>query len=97
MAKKERDSKNWPRSLMDLSRTRRARLVAEFEQELGIDHRARLDAAARKKRWMRIKSIIVWTIALTLFSFACWRLWEMGQRVERPFADVNPVGDLIRR
>ena len=65
-------------SLANISRTRRAQLVAEFEGELGIDHKARARAAYEEKRWQVIKTIIVWTIALMFFSIACHKLWVMG-------------------
>ena len=97
MAQKGRDHSKWPRSLSDFSRTRRARLVAEFEQELGVDHLARMQAAERARRWRLIKTILVWTIALTLSGFACWQLWQMGQNVEKPFSNIDPVGDILRR
>lgn len=78
-------------SLANISRTRRAQLVAEFEGELGIDHKARAQAAYEAKRWQVIKTIIVWTIALMFFAIACNKLWLMGQEVDRPFSDINPI------
>ena len=83
-----RDNSN--ASIADLSRTRRAQLVAEFEGELGIDHKARAKAAADERRWIIIKTIIVWTIALMFFSIACQRLWLMSQNADHPFAEINP-------
>ncbi len=77
-------------SLANISRTRRAQLVAEFEGELGIDHRARARAAYEEKRWRIIKLIIVWTIALMFFSIACQKLWLMSENVDRPFSVINP-------
>lgn len=65
-------------SLANISRTRRAQLVAEFEGELGIDHKARALAAYEAKRWQVIKTIIVWTIAIMFFTIACHKLWVMG-------------------
>lgn len=82
-------------SIANISRTRRAQLVAEFEGELGIDHKARAKAAYEAKRWQVIKTIIVWTIALMFFSVACQKLWLMGQKVDKPFSDINPVGSLF--
>lgn len=82
-------------AIANISRTRRARLVAEFEGELGIDHKARAAAAEAERRWIARKTFIVWTIALMFFSIACQKLWIMGQNVDRPFAEVNPVGDLF--
>jgi len=75
--------------IANISRTRRAQLVAEFEGDLGIDHRARAKAVADERRWHVIKTIIVWTIALIFFTIACQKLWIIGQDVDRPFSDVN--------
>lgn len=82
-------------SLANISRTRRAQLVAEFEGELGIDHKARARAAYEEKRWQTIKTIIVWTIAIMFFAIACHKLWLMGQDVERPFSDLDPVRSIF--
>ncbi|MDZ3830439.1 MAG: hypothetical protein U0S50_01315 [Sphingopyxis sp.] len=82
-------------SLANISRTRRAQLVAEFEGELGIDHKARARQAYEEKRWRIIKTIIVWTIAVMFFAIACQKLWLMGQNVDRPFSDLNPTHDLF--
>ena len=76
-------------SIANISRTRRAQLVAEFEGELGIDYKARAQAAEAERRWQARKTFIVWTIALIFFSIACQKLWIMGQDVDRPFSDVN--------
>lgn len=78
-----------------ISRTRRARLIAEFEGELGIDHKARARRAYEEKRWRIIKTIIVWTIAVMFFLIACQKLWIMGQNVDRPFSDIDPMHDLF--
>lgn len=94
MAKKGQKEPNRPRSLGDLSRTRRARLVAEFEAELGVDHSARMNAAERAHRWKIIKTVVVWTIALVFFAIALHKLWLMGQAVDKPFSNINPIGDL---
>lgn len=82
-------------SLANISRTRRAQLVAEFEGELGIDHKARALAAYEAKRWKVIKTIIVWGIALMFFTIACHRLWIMGQQVDEPFSNLNPVQSIF--
>lgn len=82
-------------SLANISRTRRAQLVAEFEGELGIDHKARALAAYEAKRWEVIKTIIVWTIAFMFFAIACHRLWIMGQDVDEPFTDLNPIQSIF--
>ncbi|WP_422059977.1 hypothetical protein [Sphingopyxis sp.] len=82
-------------SLANISRTRRAQLVAEFEGELGIDHKARALAAYEAKRWEVIKTIIVWTIAVMFFAIACHRLWVMGQDVDEPFSDLNPIQSIF--
>ncbi|MBA3942090.1 MAG: hypothetical protein C0520_12845 [Sphingopyxis sp.] len=82
-------------SLANISRTRRAQLVAEFEGELGIDHKARARAAYEAKRWIIIKTIIVWTIALMFFSIACYKLYLMGQDVDQPFSDINPLHSIF--
>jgi hypothetical protein len=78
-------------SLANISRTRRAQLVAEFEGDLGIDYKARARAAYEAKRWQVIKTIIVWTIALMFFAIACQKLWVLGQNVDEPFSDLNPI------
>jgi len=75
--------------IANISRTRRAQLVAEFEGDLGIDHKARAKAIADAQRWQVIKTIIVWTIALMFFMIACQKLWMMGQEVDEPFSDLN--------
>ncbi len=82
-------------SLANISRTRRAQLVAEFEGELGIDHKARARAAYEEKRWIIIKTIIVWTIAVMFFAIACYKLYLMGQDVEQPFSDINPLHSIF--
>lgn len=82
-------------SVADISRTRRAQLVAEFEGELGIDHRARARAAYEARRWQIIKTIIVWIIALMFFLIACQKLWLMGLEVEQPFSDLDPMKSLF--
>jgi hypothetical protein len=78
-----------------ISRTRRAQLVAEFEGDLGIDHKARAKALRDEIRWRRIKTFIVWTIALMFFAIACQKLWIMGQRVDQPFSTVEPDLELL--
>ena len=82
-------------SLANISRTRRAQLVAEFESELGIDYKARAKAAYEAKRWQVIKTIIVWTIAVMFFAIACHKLWVMGEQVDQPFSDINPSKSLF--
>jgi len=84
-------------SLANISRTRRAQLVAEFEGELGIDHKARALAAYEAKRWRVIKTIIVWTIAIMFFAIACHKLWLMGLDVDKPFTDLDPVKSIFGR
>lgn len=61
------------------ARTRHAALMAEFEGDLGIDHAARAKAVADQQRWIRIKTLIVWTIALMFFSIALQMLWHLEQ------------------
>ncbi len=78
-------------SIANISRTRRAQLVAEFEGELGIDYKARAKVAEAERRWQVRKTFIVWTIALMFFAIACQKLWLMGQDVDRPFSDLNPI------
>ena len=82
-------------SLANISRTRRAQLVAEFEGDLGIDYKARAKALADAERWQAIKTVIVWTIALMFFLIACQKLWVMGQNVDEPFSNLNPLHDLF--
>lgn len=91
MAERRVKSDSGAASVAYISRTRRARLVAEFEGDLGIDHKRRARAAADARRWQIIKTIIVWTIALMFFSIACQKLWLMGQDVDQPFSDISPV------
>ncbi|WP_332819787.1 hypothetical protein [Sphingopyxis sp.] len=82
-------------SIANISRTRRARLVAEFEGELGIDYKARAAAVEAERRWVARKTFIVWAVALIFFTIACQKLWIMGQDVDQPFSDINPVDDLF--
>jgi hypothetical protein len=82
-------------SIANISRTRRAQLVAEFEGELGIDYKARAAAAEAERRWQVRKTFIVWTVALIFFTIACQKLWIMGKDVDQPFSDLDPVGDLF--
>jgi hypothetical protein len=82
-------------SIENISRTRRAQLVAEFEGELGIDYKARAAAAEAERRWIARKTFIVWTIALMFFAIACQKLWILGQSVDVPFSDIDPVSDLF--
>ena len=37
------------------------------------------------------KTFIVWMIALIFFAIACQKLWIMGQDVDQPFSDINPI------
>ena len=69
-------------SIANISRTRRAQLVAEFEGA---------KAAEAERRWQTRKTVIVWTVALIFFTIACQKLWIMGQDVDRPFSDINPI------
>jgi len=82
-------------SIANITRTRRARLVAEFEGELGIDYKARAAAAEAERRWVARKTFIVWMVALIFFTVACQKLWIMGQNVDQPFSDINPMDDLF--
>ena len=95
MATRRSTSDESDASIANISRTRRAQLVAEFEGELGIDHKARAKAAEAERRWIARKTFIVWTIALMFFAIACQKLWIMGQNVEKPFSDLNPVDDIL--
>lgn len=95
MAKRRSTSDGSTASLANISRTRRAQLVAEFEGELGIDRKARALAAYEAKRWEVIKTIIVWTIAVLFFAIACNKLWLMGQDVDKPFSDLNPIESIF--
>lgn len=95
MANRQPNSDAQAASLANISRTRRAQLVAEFEGELGIDHKARAKAAYEAKRWQVIKTFIVWGIALMFFAIACHRLWIMGNSVEEPFSNLNPIENLF--
>ena len=82
-------------SLANISRTRRAQLVAEFEGELGIDYKARAKAAEAERLWQIRKTFIVWTIALMFFAIACQKLWIMGNDVDVPFSDIDPMKSLF--
>lgn len=95
MAKRRPNRAEGDASIANISRTRRAQLVAEFEGELGIDHKARAAAEEAERRWIARKTFIVWTIALIFFAIACQRLWIMGQDVDVPFSDINPVRSLF--
>lgn len=95
MAKRRATSVEGDASIANISRTRRAQLVAEFEGELGIDYKARAKAEEAERRWIARKTFIVWTIALMFFAIACQKLWIMGQDVDVPFSDINPVRSLF--
>ncbi|SEH17880.1 hypothetical protein SAMN05428974_2391 [Sphingopyxis sp. YR583] len=95
MAKRRPKREEGDASIANISRTRRAQLVAEFEGELGIDHKARAKAAEAERRWIARKTFIVWTIAVMFFAIACQKLWLMGQDVDVPFSDINPVHSLF--
>ncbi len=82
-------------SIANISRTRRAQLVAEFEGELGIDYKARAKAAEADRRWQARKTFIVWAVALIFFTIACQKLWMMGQDVDKPFSDLNPMDSVF--
>lgn len=68
------------------SRSRRARLTAEFESELGVDYAARARAARDEARWIRIKTFIVWSIAVIFFTIACVQLFVLREEVDEPFS-----------
>jgi hypothetical protein len=91
----KRDDQHTDVSIANISRTRRAQLVAEFEGELGIDYKARAKAADAERRWIARKTFIVWTIALMFFAIACQKLWIMGNEVDVPFSDINPMRSLF--
>ena len=95
MATRRPTSDEQSASLANISRTRRAQLVAEFEGELGVDYKARAAAEEAERRWIARKTFIVWTIALMFFAIACQKLWIMGQDVDVPFSDINPVRSLF--
>ena len=95
MAKRRTKSVEGDASIANISRTRRAQLVAEFEGELGIDFKARAKAEEAERRWIARKTFIVWTIAVMFFAIACQKLWIMGNDVDVPFSDINPVHSLF--
>lgn len=95
MAKRRSTSDEGDASIANISRTRRAQLVAEFEGELGIDYKARAKAEEAERRWIARKTFIVWTIAVMFFAIACQKLWIMGNDVDVPFSDINPVRSLF--
>ena len=95
MAKRGSKREEGDASIANISRTRRAQLVAEFEGELGVDYKARAAAEEAERRWIARKTFIVWTIALMFFAIACQKLWIMGQDVDVPFSDINPVRSLL--
>jgi hypothetical protein len=68
------------------ARGRRARLTAEFEADLGLDYAARARAAAAEARWVRIKTFIVWSIALIFFTIACVQLFVLRKEAAVPFS-----------
>ena len=95
MAKRRSAREEGDASIANISRTRRAQLVAEFEGELGVDYKARAAAEEAERRWIARKTFIVWTIALMFFAIACQKLWLMGKDVDVPFSDINPVRSLF--
>ena len=95
MAKRGSKREEGDASIANISRTRRAQLVAEFEGELGIDYKARAAAEEAERRWIARKTFIVWTIAVMFFAIACQKLWIMGNDVDVPFSDINPVRSIF--
>ena len=95
MAKRGSKREEGDASIANISRTRRAQLVAEFEGELGVDYKARAAAEEAERRWIARTTFIVWTIALMFFAIACQKLWLMGKDVDVPFSDINPVRSLF--
>lgn len=77
------------------ARTRRARLTAEFEADLGVDHAARRRRAEAEARWIRIKTWIVWTVAVIFFTIACVQLFVLRKEVDQPFAAAAEWFDWI--
>jgi hypothetical protein len=77
------------------ARNRRARLTAEFESDLGIDHAARRRAVEAEARWIRIKTGIIWSIALIFFSIACMQLFVLRKEVDQPFSGAASAIDWI--
>jgi hypothetical protein len=77
------------------ARNRRARLTAEFESDLGIDHAARRRAAEDAARWIRIKTGIVWGIALIFFTIATMQLFVLREEVDQPFSGAATAIDWI--
>jgi hypothetical protein len=77
------------------ARNRRARLTAEFESELGIDHAARRRAAADEARWILIKTWIVWTVAAIFFTIACVQLFVLREQAAVPFSGAAGALDWI--
>ena len=95
MAKRRSAREEGDASIANISRTRRAQLVAEFEGELGVDYKARAAAEEAERRWIARKTFIVWTIALMFFAIACQKLWLMGKDVDVTFSVINPVRSLF--
>jgi hypothetical protein len=77
------------------SRGRRARLTAEFEADLGVDHAARRRAEEAEARWVLIKTGIVWSIALIFFTIACVQLFVLREEVDVPFSGAAGAFDWI--
>lgn len=77
------------------ARSRRARLTAEFESDLGVDHAARRRSQEAEARWVRIKTWIVWTVALIFFTVACIELFVLRKEVQVPFAGLAEWFDWI--
>ncbi|WP_428630899.1 hypothetical protein [Sphingopyxis sp.] len=95
MANRRSTGKESNASIANISRTRRAQLVAEFEGELGIDYKARAKVAEAERRWQARKTFIVWVVALIFFTIACQKLWLMGEDVDVPFSEINPMHSLF--
>ena len=95
MAKRGSKREEGDASIANISRTRRAQLVAEFEGELGVDYKARAAAEEAERRWIARKTFIVWTIAVMFIAIACQKLWIMGNDVDVPFSDINPVRSIF--
>jgi hypothetical protein len=77
------------------ARSRRARLTAEFEADLGVDFAARARKAAAERRWIRIKTFIVWSIALIFFTIACTQLFVLRKEAQEPFSGLSGWFDWV--
>src|SRR3546814_143881 len=92
MAKGRSTSGEGDASIANISRTRRAQLVAEIEGELGIDYEARAASEEAERRWRARKALSGGTMALLFFASACQCYGSWATRSMYPFRTLTRCG-----